>query len=56
MGLMAGGCDNRDPAMPIHSPRRVAYSTFMIEGDTTVLEMRLREVRDQAGRGTFTPS
>jgi hypothetical protein len=41
---------------PIHSPRRVAYSTFMIEGDTTVLEMRLREVRDQAGRGTFTPS
>lgn len=41
---------------PIHSPRRVAYSTFMMEGDTKALETRLREVRDQAGRDTFAPS
>lgn len=41
---------------PIHSPRRVAYSTFMMEGDTSALEARIREVRDQAGRETFAPS
>ena len=41
---------------PIHSPRRVAYSTFMMEGDTSGLEDRIREVRDQAGRETFAPS
>lgn len=41
---------------PVHSPRRVAYSTFMMDGDTTGLEARLREVRDQAGRDTFAPS
>jgi len=41
---------------PIHSPRRVAYSTFMMEGDTSGLEAKLREVRDQAGRDTFAPS
>ncbi len=41
---------------PIHSPRRVAYSTFMMEGDTSGLEAGLRDVRDQAGRDTFAPS
>ena len=41
---------------PIHSPRRVAYSTFMMEGDTDALEARIREVRDQAGRDTFAPN
>ena len=41
---------------PVHSERRVAYSTFMMEGDTSGLEARLREVRDQAGRDTFAPS
>lgn len=41
---------------PLHSPRRVAYSTFMMEGDTKALEARIREVRDQAGRDTFAPS
>ncbi len=41
---------------PIHSPRRVAYSTFMLEGDTSALEARIRGVRDQAGRETFAPS
>ena len=41
---------------PIHSPRRVAYSTFMMAGDTSALEAKIREVRDQAGRDTFAPS
>lgn len=41
---------------PVHSPRRVAYSTFMLEGDTSALEARIRGVRDQAGRETFAPS
>jgi hypothetical protein len=41
---------------PIHSERRVAYSTFMMEGDTSGLEAQLREVRDQAGRDTFAPT
>jgi hypothetical protein len=27
-----------------------------MEGDTSGLEARLREVRDQAGRDTFAPS
>jgi len=34
----------------------VAYSTFMLEGDTSALEARIRGVRDQAGRETFAPS
>ena len=41
---------------PVHSPRRVAYSTFMMDGDTSALEARIRDVRDQAGRDTFAPS
>lgn len=41
---------------PVHSPRRVAYATYMMEGDTTELEARIREVRDFAGRETFAPS
>jgi hypothetical protein len=41
---------------PLHSQRRVAYSTFMMEGDTSSLEARIREVRDQAGRDTFAPN
>ncbi len=41
---------------PVHSERRVAYSTFMMEGDTAALEERIRGVRDQAGRETFAPT
>ena len=41
---------------PIHTPRRVAYSTFMMAGDTSALEAKIREVRDQAGRDTFAPT
>jgi len=41
---------------PVHSERRVAYSTFMMEGDTAALEERIRSVRDQAGRETFAPT
>jgi hypothetical protein len=41
---------------PVHSERRVAYSTFMMEGDTSSLEARIRGVRDQAGRDTFAPT
>ncbi len=41
---------------PAHSERRVAYSTFMMEGDTAALEERIRGVRDQAGRETFAPT
>lgn len=41
---------------PVHTERRVAYSTFMMPGDTRALEERIRAVRDQAGRDTFAPS
>lgn len=41
---------------PVHSERRVAYSTFMLPGDTSTLESRIRTVRDQAGRETFAPT
>ena len=41
---------------PIHSERRVVYSTFMLPGDTSALEARIRQVRDQAGRETFAPT
>lgn len=40
---------------PVHSERRVAYSTFMLPGDTASLEARIRGVRDQAGLETFAP-
>lgn len=41
---------------PVHSERRVAYSTYMMPGDTAALKERIREVRDQAGRETFAPT
>ena len=40
---------------PVHSERRVAYVTWRLPGDSSDLADSVREVRDQAGRETFSP-
>lgn len=49
-------CTLHSSTPPVHSERRVAYSTYMLPGDTGALEARIRGVRDQAGRETFAPT
>jgi Phytanoyl-CoA dioxygenase (PhyH) len=49
-------CTLHSSTPPLHSERRVAYSTYRIDGDTKALEARIREVRDQAGLETFAPA
>jgi hypothetical protein len=49
-------CTLHSSTPPVQSERRVAYSTFMLPGDTSSLNARIRGVRDQAGRETFAPN
>ncbi len=41
---------------PVHSERRVSYSSFRLPGDTTALDAVFKESRDAAGRDTYAPS
>ncbi len=41
---------------PRRSPRRVTYSNLALPGDRTLIDAKIRAVRDQAGRDTFAPN
>ena len=42
---------------PVHSERRVSYSSLRLPGgDTRALDARVKAVRDQAGRDTYAPT
>ncbi|MEX2293491.1 MAG: phytanoyl-CoA dioxygenase family protein [Acidimicrobiales bacterium] len=41
---------------PLHSERRVTYSSFTLPGDTAELDDKIKNVRIQAARETFAPT
>ena len=49
-------CALHSATPPIHSERRVTYSSLRLPGDTQALDAQVKAVRDQAGRDTYAPT